>query len=130
MTHWAESYIGRPYVLGESDCARLACDVRREVFGLPVPEGADIERARSELGRFEQMSDGVAEYATPTATPHEGDVALICCRGRPSHVGVFCRVNDEDCVLHAMKNAGMVVLHRVRDLPRVNLQLEGFYSWK
>ncbi len=130
MTHWCESYIGRPYVLGESDCARLVCDVRREVFAQPVPEEAEPERAASLYGRFEQMRDGVEEYGLPTETPQDGDVVLMLCRGRPSHVGVYCRVNDEPCVLHAMKNAGMVVLHRLRDLPRVNLQLEGFYQWK
>ena len=45
--HWSEKYIGRPYVLGVSDCARLVCDVRREVFGQPVPEEAEPERAAS-----------------------------------------------------------------------------------
>lgn len=130
MTHWAEPYIGHPYRLGESDCARLVCRVRREVFGLPVPEDAEPERARSAYGRFEQMRDGVDAFADPVETPQDGDVVLMLCRGRPSHVGVFCRVNDEDCVLHAMQNAGMTVLHRLRDLPRVNLHVEGFYRWK
>lgn len=60
--HWTETYIGRPYVLGKSDCARLVCDVRREVFGMPVPEEAEPERAASLTGRFNQMGDGVAEY--------------------------------------------------------------------
>ena len=130
MSHWCESYIGRPYVLGESDCARLVCDVHRDVFLQPVPEEAEPERAVSMYGRFEQMRDGVMEYGRPTETPQDGDVVLMFCRGRPSHVGVYCYVNDEPCVLHAMKNVGMVVLHRLRDLPRVNLQLEGFYQWK
>lgn len=104
--------------------------MRREVFGLPVPEGADIERAQSAYGRFQQMSEGVETYAVPTESPQDGDVVLMQCRGRPSHVGVFCRVDGEAHTLHAMKNAGMAVLHRVRDLPRVNLHVEGYYSWK
>ena len=130
MAHWSESYIGRPYVLGESDCAHLVCDVRREVFGLPVPEDAEPERAASLVGRFRQMGDGVAEYGERTDDPHEGDAVLMLCRGRASHIGVFCHVDGDPCVLHAMKNAGMAVRHRIRDLPRYNLNVEGFYKWK
>ena len=130
MAHWSEAYIGRPYVLGESDCARLVCDVRREVFGLPVPTDAEPGRAASLAGRFHQMTDGVAEYGERTASPQDGDSVLMLCRGRPSHIGVYCLVAGEPSVLHAMKNAGMVVLHRLRDLPRYNLHVEGFYQWK
>lgn len=128
--HWTETYIGRPYVLGESDCARLVCDVRREVFGAPVPEDAEPERAASVRSRYQQMQEGVAEYGERTESPVDGDVVLMLCRGRPSHVGTYGLVNGEPHVLHAMQNAGMVVLHRLRDLPRFNLQVEGFYKWK
>lgn len=128
--HWSESYIGRHYVLGESDCARLVCDVRREVFGLPVPDEAEPGREPSAYGRFQQMSEGVSEYGQRTDDPQDGDAVLMLCRGRASHIGVFCYVSNEPCVLHAMKNAGMVVLHRIRDLPLYRLNVEGFYKWK
>ena len=128
--HWSESYIGRPYVLGESDCARLICDVRREVFGLPVPEDAEPARAASMLARYHQMSEGVSDYGVRTETPEEGDAVLMLCRGRASHIGAYCVVDGEPSVLHAMKNAGMAVRHRLRDLPRFLLAVEGFYKWK
>ena len=130
MTHWSEKYIGQAYSRGDADCARLVCQVRAEVFGLPVPSDAHIERAESRLGRAAQMADGVEAFGLPVSIPKEGDAVLMLCRGRPSHIGVFCHVNDEDCVLHAMENAGMVVLHKLRDLPRVMLSVEGFYRWK
>lgn len=130
MSHWCETYIGKPYIKGEFDCARLVCDVRKEVFGLPVPAEADPERADSVYKRFNQMTDGVAEYGCRVDEPVEGDAVLMMCRGRPSHIGVLCILNGEKYVLHAMENAGQVVLHKIRDLPRVNLQLEGFYRWK
>ncbi|MFZ4537812.1 hypothetical protein [Propionivibrio sp.] len=130
MAHWSEPYIGQPFVLGEADCARLLCQVRREVFHLPVPDESEVERKASRLGRCAQMSDGVEEFGTPVTDPVEGDAVLMICLGRPSHIGVFCRVNGEDSVLHALENVGMVVLHRLRDLPRIQLSVEGFYRWK
>ena len=130
MAHWSAQFVGQPYVLGDADCAALAVQVRREVFKRPVPPAVEMERAASALGRARQMADGVLDYGVRTEYPQEGDVVLMRCRGRPSHVGVFCLVDDEPSVLHAMKNAGMAVLHRLRDLPRVNLAVEGFYQWK
>lgn len=128
--HWAEQYIGQPYITNEADCARLVTKVRSEVFKLPVPSDVEVHRAASRLGRAAQMSDLVALYTEPVSDPKEGDVVLMLCRNRPSHVGVYCDVNGEPSVLHAMENAGMVVLHRIRDLPKVFLSVEGFYKWK
>ena len=130
MPHWSEQYIGQPYEIGSADCARLLSQVRREVFHKSAPDEIEIERSQSRLGRVGQMTELVSAYGIATEAPNEGDVVLMYCRGRPSHVGVFCVVNGEDCVLHAMENAGMVVLHRIRDLDRVFLTVEGFYTWK
>lgn len=130
MAHWSDNYIGDPYIRGDADCARLLCQVRREVFGLPVPDDAYVERAASRLGRATQMADGVNEFGEAVTVPREGDAVLMICGGRPSHIGVYCVVDGETSVLHAMENAGMVVRHRLRDLPRVSLTIEGFYRWK
>lgn len=130
MAHWADKYIGNEYVTNSADCARLLAKVRKEQFNLPVPEDIDIERAASRLGRVGQMQDLVNEFGLRTENPQEGDAVLMICRGRPSHVGVYCIVDKEPCVLHAMENAGMVVLHRIRELSRVLLSVEGYYTWK
>jgi hypothetical protein len=130
MTHWSEQYIGQPYKIGEADCARLLGQVRKEVFKLPAPNEIEVSRAHSRLARLGQMSDLVSAYGIATETPNEGDVVLMYCRGRKSHTGVFCVVNGEPCVLHAMESAGMVVLHRIRELERVFLTVEGYYKWK
>lgn len=129
-THWTEQYIGQQYEAGSADCARLLAQVRREVFSLPVPSDIDVERAASRLGRQSQMTDLVDEYGVKTESPQEGDAVLMLCRGRPSHIGVYAMVGHEPCVLHAMQNAGHVVLHRIRDLHRVFLTVEGYYAWK
>lgn len=130
MAHWAEQYIGSEYAVNTSDCARLLSKVRKEQFNMPVPDDIEIERAASRLGRVGQMQDLVNEFGLRTENPQEGDAVLMICRGRPSHVGVYCIVDKEPCVLHAMENAGMVVLHRIRELNRVFLSVEGYYTWK
>lgn len=130
MAHWSTKYIGQPYATHTADCARLLSRVRSEQFGLPVPTDIEVDRASSRLGRVGQMTDLVSEYGEKTDAPTDGDAVLMLCRGRPSHVGVYCIVNGEPSVLHAMENAGMVVLHRIRELNRVFLTVEGYYSWK
>lgn len=129
-THWSERYIGQEYSSGSADCARLLARVRREVFSLPVPSDIEVERAASRLGRAGQMSDLVEAYGQPTETPRDGDAVLMICRGRPSHIGAYALIDGEPCVLHAMENAGHVVLHKIRDLHRVFLTVEGYYTWK
>lgn len=130
MPHWTEKYIGQPYAVHTADCARLLSKVRSEQFNLPVPTDIEVERAASRLGRIGQMQDLVSEYGEKTENPQEGDAVLMLNRGRPSHIGVYTIVDSEPCVLHAMENAGMVVLHRIRELNRVFLTVEGYYSWK
>lgn len=130
MSHWTERYIGQEYKAGTADCARLLATVRREVFGLAVPADIDIERAASRLGRAGQMTDLVGAYGERTDTPKDGDAVLMICRGRPSHIGAYALINSEPCVLHAMESTGHVVLHRIRELHRVFLMVEGYYAWK
>lgn len=128
--HWSLRYIGQPYELGSADCARLLSQVRKEVFCLPVPDEIEVDRLGSRLGRVGQMNDLVAAYGDLTDSPSEGDAVLMICAGRPSHIGVYCEVNNEKCVLHAMENAGMVVLHKIRELDKFFLKVEGYYKWK
>ena len=130
MGHWVEGYIGNPYKIGSADCARLLTQVRREVFKLPVPDELEVIRSESRLGRVGQITDLVGIYGHRTESPIEGDAVLMICAGRPSHIGVFCLVNNEKCVLHAMENAGMVVLHKIRELEKFFLKVEGYYKWK
>ena len=130
MSHWSEKYIGQAYMPHTADCARLLSRVRKEEFGLPVPTDIEVDRAQSRLGRIGQMKDLVKEFGNKTENPQEGDAVLMLCRGRPSHIGVYCVVDGEPAVLHAMENAGMVVLHRIRELNRAFLTVEGYYSWK
>lgn len=130
MAHWSDRYLGRPYVAGSGDCAMLAAEVRHDVFGdASAIAAAEAERAASALGRARQAQQVIAQHGARTDVPIEGDAVLMLCRGRPSHIGIYCLIDDEPWVLHAMANAGEAVRHRLRDLPRVGLALEGFYRW-
>lgn len=127
--HWSETYIGKPYRLGDADCAALVCEVREQQFDGTVPEFVLAMRENTRLKRVEQLETLSREAVTSTDNPKEGDVVLMLCRGRPSHVGVYCVVDNEQSVLHAMENAKMVVRHRIRDLVKFGLKVEGYYKW-
>lgn len=127
--HWSETYIGKPYRLGDADCAALVCEVREQQFDGTVPEFVLAMRENTRLKRVEQLEALAREAVTTTDNPVEGDVVLMICRGRPSHVGVYCVVDNEKSVLHAMENAKMVVRHRIRDLEKFGLKVEGYYKW-
>lgn len=124
--HWSEHYVGLPYA--EADCAELAQRVRREVFGQET--GLPSERAASLRGLTVQIETLKADYAEPVTEPREGDAVLMVGRGRLDHIGIYCEINNTPYVLHAQRNAGHTVLHRLRELPGVGLRLEGFYRWK
>jgi len=127
--HWSEQYIGRPYKLGDADCAALCIDVIESEFNGDLPEFCKTYRAGTRLRRARQLDELAKQATQKTETPNEGDIVLMMCRGRPSHVGIYCLVDNEPSVLHAMENAKMVVRHKLRDLPRYFLEVEGFYKW-
>ena len=125
--HWSAGYVGLPYVRGEFDCAGLVERVLTEVFGRQV--SLPKERAAHVVGLSVQIAEHRSEFARRIDSPSEGDGVLMVGRGRINHIGVFCRI-DESYVLHNMRNAGQVCLHRVRDLERYGLFIEGYYRWR
>lgn len=127
--HWAEKYIGRPYALGHGDCAALVVNVIEYEFGYDLPEFVHACRAENRSSRDEQLKQLAFDATEPTDDPQEGDVVLMRCNMRPSHIGIYCVINGEPHVLHAMENARMVVLHKLRDLGKQRLTVEGFYKW-
>lgn len=136
MNHWTERYVGLP--VGEGfDCAELARLVNREVFGreIQVPGERDYIGAESVRARFSAMQSQIAQElpacAEPTDAPVDGDGVLIKARGYLQHVGIYCLVDGEPCVLHAadMKVGPQVVRQRIREMPIRGLHIEGFYRW-
>ena len=128
--HWAESYIGRPYVEGAHDCADFVVAVMRERFGVSLALPAHGEGPRAWDRQIAALK-GV--YARRTATPREGDGVLMAAAARRHslghHIGIWCAVAGEPYVLHCLKGVGSI-LHPIRDLDRRALVLEGVYRWR
>lgn len=124
--HWSQKYIGQPYSEGDHDCAGFAVRVQREVFGNPVELPGHASGVRAQTQQIDNLQN---DYATPVDTPIDGDAVLMKSRGRFSHIGIYTEINATRYVVHAMKNAGGVVLHRIRELEHQGLELGGYYRW-
>ena len=124
--HWSVQYVGTPY--SENDCAELAVRVMHEQFNkqinLPTTRGAGLRGISNQINHLQ------SDFANETQKPNEGDAVLMHSRGRLNHIGIYCVVNGEAGVLHAMRNAGQTCLHKLRDLQNLGLKVEGFYTWK
>lgn len=126
MAHWAERYVGMPYLPGEFDCADLVVTVQRQIFDRKVL--LPSEHAQRPAGRARQILELRNDYARPTASPKEGDAVLLVTRGRLQHIGVLCLINGQRWVLHNAEGAG-VVLHSVPMLAAHSYSIEDYYTW-
>ena len=135
--HWAEGYIGRPYIEGRHDCADFVAAVLRERFGreIALPGRAGNVRARD--AQIVAMKGAYARRVAPEArgdlgAPREGDGVLMAAAGRGRcmghHIGIWCAPGGVPHVLHCLKGVGSI-LHPLRDLGRRALVLEGVYRW-
>ena len=142
--HWAEAWLGRPWVAGEHDCADFVVAVLRGQFGreiaLPAhaaPEARGSagarERATSVRGWDRQIATLKGDFALPTTAPQDGDGVLMYARGarrqRCYHIGLWADVDGVPYVLHCQEAAGSIC-HPLRDLRQRALELEGVYRWK
>lgn len=125
--HWTEQYIGQPYIAEVNDCAALAIRVQAEVFARDISDL--IERESGLRAQSAQIDALKAAYAQPVTQPVEGDAVLMRARGVLNHIGIYTEIERVPHVLHAMRNAGQVCLHRLRDLAGYGLHIEGYYRW-
>ena len=137
-SHWAEAWVGRPYVEGEHDCADFVVAVLRERFGrtLALPaHAASCSRAPSGAtvrAWDRQIAALKGTFAVPTIAPQEGDGVLMRSAARRRsvghHIGLWCVVAGEPYVLHCLRGVGSI-FHPIRDLGQRALALEGVYRW-
>lgn len=132
----AEAYVGRPYEVGVFDCADLAVLVQREVFGRCVALPTHRQRPGGLMGQAREIHALRGALATPIAGGVSGAGVLmfetVAQNDVPSqlwHIGTVFVQGGETWVLHNSHAMGCAALHRLRDLRRWGLQLEGFYAW-
>lgn len=109
MSHWAEQYVGRPWVAGAQgpdafDCWAFFRHVQAAHFGIAVPpvEVEDYDNAAALVALLGNHPER-GRWARVTA-PTDGDGVII---HRPLHVGVWLAV-DGGGVLHCVRGAGVV----------------------
>ena len=127
--HWSDDYVGKPYIRGEYDCLSLVDDVSRNVFGQKIADNE--ERAERLAEMSDQIRERIENYVHPIdeAEAEDGDVLLIKCKGRLNHTGIFTVINGVKYVVHNLMNVKSVVIHRLRDLEKYNMEVEGYYRF-
>lgn len=127
MAHWTDEFVGKPYKEGVYDCAHLLVDVQQNVFhrNVDIP----VERDETIYALSRQIDQHKPHYAVPISEEEaqEGDVVLMLCRGRLNHIGVLAVIRGIKYVLHNVKSTGNVTLHKIKDLHRYALEVEGYY---
>jgi uncharacterized protein YijF (DUF1287 family) len=128
--HWAHQFVGREYVEGVYDCAALLEDVQQNIFhrNVDFPKERKSHVILSAL-TINQHKDAYLEPVSAEEA-QDGDVVLMVSRGRLSHIGVLAEIDGIRYVLHNLKSSGNVALHRIRDLDKYALTLEGYYRAK
>jgi hypothetical protein len=124
MTHWADAYLGRPWIAGEAECWDFARTIWRERFGWPVPE-APVAGHDARLARrlFAEGADSALWAPVPRAA--EGDAVLMARGRRVCHVGVWVAPG---AILHAVEGMGGLCTPagRIVDL---GYRIAGTYRW-
>lgn len=124
--HWCLKYL--KLSTKEYNCAELVRLVLNEKFGINYvfPQTKNSVRKDSE-----QIKENLSIYTSEqTDEPKEGDLVLMSGSNRLCHVGLYVLVNNKGHILHSMKNASTVCLHRLKDLNKYGLALNGFYKWQ
>lgn len=108
MTHWAEHYIGDPWIKGEHECGHLFLRVQDEQFG-NVVNLIDAD-ACSMLSCVRAMNGSHPEFLLwpeISDSPREGDCVQMSHSKRPHHIGVWVDI-DGGGVLHCVEGLGVI----------------------
>lgn len=124
MTHWAEAYIGHPWVAGESDCWNIARRIWAERFGHSVPP-VEVEHLSAVAGR-RAIRDADLSQWDEVAEPREGDAVLMAMGQTPCHVGIWLGIG---AVLHSIEGAGVICTPH-RRLADIGYRITGFYRFR
>ena len=128
MSHWAETYVGRPYSQAE-DCAILVKEVIRERFGKYVPIPSEYAWTNTSTDEVRDLAKDIAEAVDE---PEEGDAVLMRVMGdgrvQASHIGIYVVISGRPWVLHTtiLLNSHLTP---VSELLSEQLEVVGYYRF-
>lgn len=128
-----QGYVGTPYVLGVFDCWDLAAQVLREVFGRETAVPAHRDRPQGAAGQRRDIAAYRDEVAIKVDVPFTGCMGLFFEPGAFApiwHIGVVVLNGGDTWILHNSEKMGSACLHRLSDLNRWGMRLEGWYACK
>lgn len=127
-----QEYVGREYRAGLYDCAHLAADVQRDLFGREIALPA--QHPMGTAGQRALINGMRDELAFAIEVPFSGCAALLqekTLAGCLLHIGTVALGSaDEVWVLHNSAKLGSAHLHRLKDLNRWGMSLLGYFGWK
>lgn len=132
MTHFANKYIGRPWVAGAQgpdsfDCWGFVRYVLKHEYGFNVPQvNVNAECLRDVLHAF--RTDLAFQAFKEVGKPQDSDVVLMRQSKNPVHAGIWLDV-DGGGVLHCVRDSG-VVFQNVRSLNTCGWYLDSYYRVK
>lgn len=125
--HWSCKYLGLPY--REYDCAEIVEYVLKKEFGI---ERRFPRPSRNAEERYKTIRMSMSDFLDPepTDTPRDGDCILMSGSHKFNHVGMYLKYSGVEYCLHSSARFGSVVRHKIRQLPMLQLQVEGIYTWQ
>lgn len=126
-----QGYVGREYRAGAYDCAHLAADVQRDVYGREI--NLPNTHPMGSAGQRRVIRAMQSELASEIAVPFPGCAALLSERAGEAetlHIGTVALRHGEVWILHNSAKMGSACLHRLSDLNRWGMQLKAYFSWK
>lgn len=125
---WFYKYLNLPYK--NHNCFEFIVMIMNKEFGLTIGNLPKYETSLN--GMNKQIIEHKLDYVEPEKInqPVTGDVVLMHSNREMNHVGLFIHSNGVDYVIHCMKGFGFSMLHKIRDLDKHGLNLEGYYRWR
>ena len=128
----AARYTTRAYVPGRYDCADLAVDVQRDLFGRNITLPCHPRRRAAQADAVAQQRDAVSTRVEVTAgeRPVTGCAVLMRASDGGWHIGtLFHDASGQPWVLHAHSSSLGVLLQPLNELAPLGLTVEEYRTW-
>ena len=119
MKHWAEKYIGKPWINGKYDCWGLVREVYKNELGVELsPIVTDATNIKEVLCEFKKSTN--YNKLQKTFNLLDKVIVVLTQNKYPCHVGIYADV-DGGGILHNLQGIG-VVFQKIPDL-----EMNGWY---